>query len=362
MDDHRSASNIKGYSLKPFFDQTRDLLCIAGFDGYFKKVNPALCTLLEYSEDELLSRPVNSFIYSEDQALTAKQRQKIHKGKPLLNFENRYIKKSGEIVWFSWTSIPKLDQELVYAIAKDVTHQKAQNQERDRLLSKLTRENDQLKKLNYTTSHDLRSPISGLLGVFDMIDLSTIDDAETRSLIALLETSTANLKKTLDTYIDGFQQNESLVIELEPVHIPSYLKEVQSSLGKLLGDTNAAIQTDFTAFETIPFNPDFMKSILLNLLSNSIKYAHPDRSPVITIATKAENGLRKLTFSDNGIGFDSSKNKDKIFGLYQTFHDQYDSKGIGLYLVHSHITDLGGSISAESTINQGTTFTISFKD
>lgn len=77
--------------------------------------------------------------------------------------------------------------------------------------------------------------------------------------------------------------------------------------------------------------------------------------------TRSENDLQQLTFSDNGIGFDSSKNKDKIFGLYQTFHDQYDSKGIGLYLVHSHVTSLGGTISVESTVGKGTTFTITFQ-
>ena len=104
-----------------------------------------------------------------------------------------------------------------------------------------------------------------------------------------------------------------------------------------------------------------MKSILLNLLSNSIKYAHHDRNPVINVKTQIENGLKQLIISDNGIGFDSSENKDKIFGLYQTFHDKYDSKGIGLYLVHSHVTDLGGSIAVESTVNEGTTFIITFK-
>lgn len=361
MDHQLSDSKKSGYCLKPFFDQTRDLLCIAGFDGYFKKINPALCTLLEYSEDELLSRPINSFIHPEDQDLTAKQRQRILEGKPLLNFENRYIKKSGEVIWFSWTSIPKPDQKLVYAIAKDVTHQKAQNQHRNELISNLTRENGHLKKLNYTTSHDLRTPISCLLRVFELIELDTIQDPRTRSLIEVLDNSTANLKKTLDVYIDGFQENKSLIVELEEVHIPTYLKEVQKSIKKLLDDAETIIQTDFSGFETILFNPDFMKSILLNLLSNSIKYAHHDRNPVINVKTQIENGLKQLIFSDNGIGFDSSRNKDKIFGLHQTFHDKYDSKGIGLYLVHSHVTDLGGSITAESTVDEGTTFTITFK-
>lgn len=148
---------------------------------------------------------------------------------------------------------------------------------------------------------------------------------------------------------------------MEDVHIPTYLREAQKSIAKLLEDAEAAFELDFSDFDTVLFNPDFMKSILLNLLSNSIKYAHPDRNPVITIQTKIENGHQQLIFSDNGIGFDSSRNKGKIFGLYQTFHDHYDSKGLGLYLVHSHVTSLGGTISAESTLHEGTAFTITFQ-
>jgi signal transduction histidine kinase len=71
--------------------------------------------------------------------------------------------------------------------------------------------------------------------------------------------------------------------------------------------------------------------------------------------------VNQLIFSDNGLGFDMDKVKDKIFGLYEKFHSNVDSNGIGLYLVYNHITSLGGRIAVESKINEGATFTISFK-
>jgi signal transduction histidine kinase len=105
-----------------------------------------------------------------------------------------------------------------------------------------------------------------------------------------------------------------------------------------------------------------MESILLNLITNSIKYARPDHFPVITISTRILNGVKQLIFSDEGQGFNMDEVKDKIFGFQKKFHHHIDSKGIGLYLVYNHVTSLGGEITIESKINEGTTFTISFKD
>ena len=349
------------FSLAPFFEQTADLLCIAGFDGYFKKVNPALCRLLEYSEEELLARPINSLIHPGDRDITSQHRENIFQGKPLLNFENRYINKSKEIVWFSWTSIPKIEEKLVYAIAKDVTHIKLLEKDRNTLLTKLTNENEQLKKLNYTTSHDLRSPVSNLLTIFELIDKSKIHDPETKSFIELLETSANNLKNSLDTYIDGFKNNVNLNVEVTRVELSASLDYAKKSLESLLQDSGATIHADFSDCEAVLFNPDFMKSIFLNLLSNSLKYAHPDRTPEIRIKSEINNDIKQLIFSDNGVGFDASKAKDKVFGLYQTFHSNTDSKGIGLYLVYNHVSNMGGHISVDSEEGKGTTFTITFK-
>lgn len=112
------------YNTELFFDLSADLLFIAGFDGYFRKVNPAACQLLEYSIEELLAQPINHFIHKEDREITSQMRANIRAGKPLLNFENRYVTKSGAVVWLSWTSMPLGELELVYAIAKNVTHLK----------------------------------------------------------------------------------------------------------------------------------------------------------------------------------------------------------------------------------------------
>jgi PAS domain S-box-containing protein len=347
------------YSLQPFFELSSDLFCIAGFDGYLKRINPALCKVLGYTEEELLSRPINSFIHPEDVQLTDARRERLYNNKSLINFENRYITKNNEVLWFSWDAKPLKEKELVYAIARNITHKKEHEAERNRLLSELTKSNKHLKQLNYTTSHDLRSPLNSILSIFSLMDVDAIADEETKEFVQLLETASKNLKAKLDDYVDHQKMN-SHELDFDAVDLSETLKKVQSSMDILIQETETFFEIDFSAFDEVQFNKSYLESIFLNLVSNSIKYAHHDRSPVITIKTVEKDGNKQLIFSDNGIGFDASENKNRIFKFNQTFHNHSDSKGIGLYLVYNHITNAGGTITVESEVNKGTRFTITF--
>ena len=97
---------------------------------------------------------------------------------------------------------------------------------------------------------------------------------------------------------------------------------------------------------------------MVNLLTNAIKYKSPERNPKITIKAEKSSGKLVLTFADNGLGIDLAKNKNKIFGMYKTFHNNGDATGLGLFMTKNHIEVLGGSISVESKVNVGTTFKI----
>ncbi|HKG06417.1 MAG TPA: helix-turn-helix domain-containing protein [Pedobacter sp.] len=131
----------KVFDLEYYFEIAPDLLCIAGFDGYFKKINPAVSKTLGYTQVELLSAPINSFVHLDDQLLTSKKRSELIEGHSLLNFENRYLTKAGSIVWLSWTSVPIMRDNVVFAIAKNVTYRK-QLEEYDRISSILEMIND----------------------------------------------------------------------------------------------------------------------------------------------------------------------------------------------------------------------------
>jgi signal transduction histidine kinase len=107
--------------------------------------------------------------------------------------------------------------------------------------------------------------------------------------------------------------------------------------------------------------PAYLESVILNLLTNAIKYRSPERDLVISITTEVETAFVSVIFSDNGVGIDLQLNGSKIFGMYKTFHGNEDARGVGLFITKNQIETMGGRIIVESEVDQGTTFKIYLK-
>lgn len=144
------------FDLEYYFELSPDLLCIAGYDGYFKKINFAVSKTLGYSNEELFAVPINSFIHPDDRERTAQKRDELRNGNVLLQFENRYVAKNGSIVWLSWTSMPIERDKMVFAIAKDITYKK-QLEEYERVSAILAKLNEDQKK-KFKTSASVTRP------------------------------------------------------------------------------------------------------------------------------------------------------------------------------------------------------------
>ncbi len=349
------------YPYELFFEISPDLLCIAGFDGFFKKVNPAVIQLLGYTAEELYGRPIDDFVFEEDKKITSKARNAIRHNNPLLHFDNRYVTKGGKIIWLSWTSMPIEDNQIIFAIAKNITHQRHLEEERNKIFTQLKAKNNHLKKLTYTTSHDLRAPVNNMLMIFELLDLSCIQDAGALHLLSILKSSSEGLKHVLNNYVDRLGEEERSWHPEEQISFHECFNDVLNSIQTLVESSGAIIHIDFAKAEEVYFNRSYLVSIFLNLLTNSIKYARPGIAPVVTITTQVIDGTKTLVVSDNGRGFNEQLVKDRMFRAYQQFHQHKDSKGIGLYLVHQHIISLGGSIKATSQEDNGATFTIQFR-
>jgi PAS domain S-box-containing protein len=354
-----NAQTMVDFDYQRFFELSPDLLCIAGLDGYFRRVNPAVSALLGYSEDELYSRPIDAFVHPDDQHATRSSRQSLVQS-TLRNFENRYLTKRGDVVWLSWTSQLIEDSGLIFAIAKNVTHRKRLEAERLALLDELTKVNSDLKAFTLTTSHDLRSPLNNLLLVSELLDLDRVEDQETVELIEVLRRSAGVLHVTLNKHVDALSDPSDGSTPREVVCFSESLGDVLDSISSLIDSSNATLLSDFSRLDRMVLNKTLLDSILLNLITNAIKYARPGVPPVITIHADRVDDVGRLVVSDNGLGLDLAEVKDRLFGLNQTFHSHTDSKGVGLYLVHRHVTSLGGHISVDSAVGEGTTFRISF--
>jgi len=353
--------NQSDYRYELFFQLTPDLLCIAGYDGYFKKVNPAVAKTLGYSFEELYARPINDFVHPDHKDLTNKVRNELTRLKPLLNFENKYLTKGGETVWLSWTSYPVEEEHVIFAIAKNVTHQKRQEADRNALLANLTKLNRDLVQLNFTTSEDLRSPVHSLLALFDLMDFSKIGDPETIQLLEVLQYAGEKVKRTLNSHDDLLRKSNRLDPETGETDLKECLDQVAESIAALIQTTKTTILTDFSRVAKVRFNAAYLKSIYLNLITNAIKYARPDSLPVISIHSQENAGRRELVISDNGSGFDARKLREEIAAFPHKVRTDPNSKGIGLYLVYNQVSALGGDLKIDSTPGKGTTVTIAFK-
>jgi PAS domain S-box-containing protein len=118
------------------------MLCIAGPDGYFKRVNPAFEKTLGWNQEELLSRPFLDFVHPEDRDETLRQMENLARGLPTVSFENRYEVAQGGHRILQWTAHPDQDTNLIYAIAQDVTEERAErNQAKEEILRLRTRLN-----------------------------------------------------------------------------------------------------------------------------------------------------------------------------------------------------------------------------
>ncbi len=329
-------------------------------------VNKAFTEMTGYSAEEVIGKTPR-ILQNED--TDRKELDRLYNS--LKNWEPCEVtvsnsKKNGEKFWLNMRITPIANKKGWYthwiAVERDVTKQKEAEEEKEKLLKELVENNLELKQFSYITSHNLRAPLTNLIAICDIIKPEIGTDALTIKLIDAFKTATHNLNETLNDLIEILIIKENRNIHKGLLTFEEVFKKITDSLSLKLLEKKVTINADFSAAPSVIFANAYLESVFLNLLTNAVKYSHTDRDPIITIKTRKEpNGDTQLTFSDNGIGINMALAKDKIFGLYKRFHNNADSKGIGLYLVHSQITALGGKIEVESTVNIGTTFTLTFK-
>lgn len=343
------------------------IVSITNTEGIIIYANDNFCNISQYSEDELVgnTNSINrSHIHDDD--FFKQMIITITKG-DVWKDEVCNKAKDGTLYWTDTTIVPyldaKTDKPIRYiSIESNITERKKVEQEKQHMLDELTHSNLELKQFSYITTHNLRSPLTNLMSICTLLKTDKIQDAFTLKLIEGFKKSTVHLNETLNDLINILIIKEKRNLPVTSLNLDSMLKRVKESINSTIEKSETVIESNFHLAPNINFNNAYLESIFLNLITNSIKYAHPDRKPIIQISTdKGKNGSVILLFSDNGLGMNMQKVKDKIFGLYQRFHTNDDSKGIGLYLIHSQITALSGKIEVESEVNVGTSYTITFK-
>lgn len=346
-------------------ENSTDGFALIGPDGSIRDLSPYGKAVIDFNpkDDSVLFRA--ELLHPRHRKMVVQSFLEIleHPG-AMKRLEFKYKSSEDEYRWIESTLHNLLKDPSVEAVVlnyRDITARKLEEEERKNLINELLQSNADLKQFSYITTHNLRAPVTNLLSIVELLDLDKITDQQTKELFDAFKFSAFQLNDTLTDLMKILFIRQNKNIELKEVDFESVVNKSIQELSSQIAHADIMIHTDFSEAPSVLFDQNYLENIVINLLSNAIKFADANRTLEVNIVTKNENENTIFEFSDNGIGMDMARVKDRIFGLYQRFHDRSDSKGIGLYLVHTQVTALGAKISVESKVNEGTKFVITFK-
>ncbi|MFA6278260.1 MAG: PAS domain S-box protein [Pedobacter sp.] len=321
--------------------------------------------ILGYTPKQFMNIPHFWFdhLHPDDKERVAAYIAKSTKEDKQRDFEYRMIAKDNSIVWIRdiVTIIREARQPVkLRGIMIDITNQKHAEEALNKSFQLVTEQNKRLLNFSYIVSHNLRSHSSNIQGISNLIESAKTED-DRNEMIQLLKTVANNLNETLFNLNNVINIQTSIDIIVEPLNLYDYIIKTLNTHNAQILQKEATVLNKVDEHIEIMFNRAYLESILLNLISNALRYSHPDRKPVITITCFEENGQLVLRMSDNGIGIDLKKYGDKMFGIYQTFNGNADARGFGLFISKNQVEAMGGKIEVESDLNKGTTFKIYFK-
>jgi PAS domain S-box-containing protein len=329
-------------------------------------VNSAFETMTGYTTNETIGMPLDILFGEKSDLNQTEKLKRCIKEYQICDVESICYKKDGSLFWINFTMIPVTNKDGEHShwisVQRDVTEIKEKEKEREQLIGELTKNNNDLKQFSYITSHNLRAPLSNLTGLLNLIDDIPIENPELKELIEGFSTSTHLLNETINDLVKVIIIKDNPSIKKEKVLIRDVFESVFNQLNFLINIHKPILKIELSEEYIGNINKSYLESIFLNLMTNSIKYRSTTNQLKISITSKTIEDNLIIIFKDNGIGIDMNRNKNKIFGLYQRFHNHPDSKGLGLYLVKSQVESMGGNISVESKVDKGTTFTLTFKN
>jgi PAS domain S-box-containing protein len=352
------------------FNNPVSLNVVIGEKGQFKRVSESWISLLGWTKEQLLSTPFPDLLHPDDVKPTLSAVVGL-KNRQSLQFENRFRCKDGSYKWLLWSCAPDVHLPIFYASAVDISDRK--KYEEELIVSKgnieaiaitLQEQNKALDEFAHIISHNLRSPIGNINALINLLDENSgIQDY--KLIFYKLKNLSRNLSETMNDLMETMKVKTQTDLQKDQIRFKEILDKVVQSLEGDLIQCRASVTFDFNDAPTIEYPKAYLESIFLNLLSNAIKYRAPDREPKIHLVTKKIDtkgqSYTELKISDNGQGIDLQKYGDKLFGLHKTFHVHEQARGVGLFLIKTQIESMGGSISADSKVDKGTSFTIRFR-
>lgn len=333
--------------------------------GKWIKINQTLCDILGYTKEELNALSFQDITHPDDLNIDATLIEDIiNETKDHYKVDKRYFHKKGHIVniHLAVSVVRGTDSEVLYFISQiiDITLLKEQETALKRIISITQDQNDRLKNFAHIVSHNLRSHSGGISALLQILKDDEPELFE-NEMIQLLETSSTNLEETISHLSEVVKINLSSNDNLTLIPLSNIIKKQISSLSPIAEKNNIKITDNTEKNIKVLGIPAYVESIILNFITNAIKYSSNERDSFLSINSEKKGPYVIISFTDNGIGIDLDLHKKKLFGMYKTFHDNEDARGIGLFITKNQIETIGGKIEVTSKLNKGTTFKVFFK-
>jgi len=317
---------------------------------------------LPYDHDLAFTDPYSYFLPPYDEMLRKAVEETVSKG-VIWDLELQMLTEKGKMTWVRSYGEPVFNAagEVIKlrGVFMDVEKYKNNELALNKSIELITQNNLQLKNFTHILSHNIRNHANNIAMLTSLIDNSTLDE-DNADMFQKIEKVSTGLSTTLDDLSEAIKVQETEITS-DTVSFEEVINGVLSVLESELEISGATVNKDLWT-DSVLFPHLYLESIVMNLLTNAIKYRKPDVPPVIKLRTYTDhNDCVVFECQDNGLGIDMEVHGKKIFGLYKTFHVGKNSHGVGLFLSKTQVESQGGHISVESEPNAGSTFKVVFK-
>lgn len=352
-----------------------DMFCTAGFDGFFKSVNPACEQILGFTSAELLSSPYLRFVHPDDCRATTTESDRLERGEFTFEFENRYLCKDGSYKWILWNAVSVPAKQLIYCVGREITERKHAEQEQKRLARNLEGVNAELEfrnreveratrlksKFLANMSHELRTPLNAIIGFSDLLAEGAAGNLNSKQqrFVNHIKQGSGHLLQLINDILD-LSKIEAGLLEIRCEHfaVEVALHEVVSSIRPLAIAKNIQLNPKVTKEDIVFADRVRFKQILYNLLSNAVKFTLNNGR--VDLSCSQYSGEVRISVTDTGIGIEAS-DQDGIFEEFRQIKDTskaaQEGTGLGLAITKRLVNRQGGTISVQSALGKGSCFT-----
>lgn len=348
--------------LESIFDNTDASILVKGLDGKYSMGNKAFHQTFQIPKEGLTTKTVRDLSPKTllDRQLSADQ-EVIKTGLSMV-YEVKAPTPQGER-HFRTNKFPIFDDHHnvtgIATVSTDITDLKKEKEDQELLATVFQEQNKQLVNFSHIITHNLRSPVVNLKTFMKFYHESN-DPVRKATLLHQISSVIESLSITFEELMEIMKIREDISKERQLLSFEEVFNKTKATLSGQIEEAEVTLTHSFSV-STIHYPKVYLDSIFLNLMSNGIKYRSPQRKAHLHFITRLENNTIILEVIDNGLGLDMGKYGTLLFNLNKTFHNNPDARGVGLYITKTQVEAMGGTIEAESAVDVGTTFKITFK-